>query len=129
MGTPAAVSFGAQALLVALTDLFQNAAHTIEVGDLPAHLSKLIGMDGKLTGLAAGIIHIQHPLAMAAAAGAGGAGDAGRMEGIAFEQRATQQIIEGRQFGNQLLEGVPACHLRDLYRCYTKIAIESIHFF
>jgi hypothetical protein len=87
MGAPAAVSFGAQALLVALADLFQNAAYTSEVGDLPAHLSQLIGMNGKLTGFTAGIIYIQHPLAMAFAAGAGGAGDAGGMEGMAFELR------------------------------------------
>jgi hypothetical protein len=86
MGTPAAVSFGTQALLVALADLFQNVAHTIEGRDLP-HLSQLIGMDGKLTGFTTGIIYIQHPLAMALAAGAGGAGDAGGMEGMAFELR------------------------------------------
>src|ERR1700685_1320484 len=129
MGAPAAVSFGAQALLVALADLFQNAAHTSEVGDLPAHLSQLIGTDRKLTGFAAGIIYIQHPLAMALAAGAGGAADAGRMEGTAFEQRAAQQVIEGRQLGEKLLEGAPACDLLHLYRCYIKVTIESIHFF
>jgi hypothetical protein len=129
MDTPAAISFGAQALLVALTDPFQNAAHTSEVGDLPAHLSQLIGMDSKLTGLTAGIIYIQHPLGMAFAGGAGGAGDARGMESTAFEQRATQQVIEGRELGEKLLEGEPVGALRHLYRCYTTIAIQSIHFF
>jgi hypothetical protein len=129
MGTPAAVSFGAQALLVALADLFQDVAHTIEVGDLPAHLSQLIGMDGKLTGFAAGIIYIQHPLAMTFAAGAGGARDAGGMEGMAFEQRATQQVIEGRELAEKLLEGEPVRTLRHLHRCYIQTAIQSIHFF
>jgi hypothetical protein len=69
MGTPAALSFGTQALLVALADLFQHVAHTIEVRDLPAHLSQLIGMDAKLTGFTTGIItfstHWRWPLPLA----------------------------------------------------------------
>jgi len=38
MGAPEALSFGTQAHLVALAELFQDAAHPIEIGDLSAHL-------------------------------------------------------------------------------------------
>jgi hypothetical protein len=124
MRTPAAVSFGAQPLLIALADLLQDAAHTIEIGDLPAHLSQLIGMYRKLTGFAAWVIYVQNPLVMAFAADAGGAGDGRRMKGAAFEQRATQQVIEGREFGEEPAAGL---FLRHLYRCYTNCTIEARH--
>jgi hypothetical protein len=86
MRAPATVSFGAQPLLIALADLFQDAAHTIEVADLPPYLSQLLGMHRKLTSFAAWIIYVQNPLVMAFAADAGGAGDARRMKRAAFEQ-------------------------------------------
>jgi hypothetical protein len=89
MPAPQPFSFFAQAVLINLTDLLENLAHTIQIGDLPAHLNQLIGMESNLTGLSARIVHVQDPLAMAFAASAGGAGDARGMKGVTFEQGAT----------------------------------------
>src|SRR5438128_869215 len=86
---------------------------------------ELIGMEGNLTGLAAGIVYVQHPLAMALARSAGGAGDAGGMEGAALEQGAAQQVLERRELGEDRAGG----RMRHLYRCYTRPWILSIHFY
>lgn len=75
----------AQLLLVDVADLLQGLAHAIQVGDLPAHLGHLIGMQRNLPGLRTRIIHVQDPLMMAFAAGASGAGDARRMKGMPFK--------------------------------------------
>ena len=122
MRAPQAISLLAQLLLIDLADLLQNLAQAIQVGDLSAHLDKLIGMEGDLTGFGAGIIHIQDPLVMAFATGAGGAGDICGMKGVTFEQRAAQQIVKRRELGEQLASGTRmrrALFTSHLYRCYT----------
>jgi hypothetical protein len=129
MRTPETLSFGAQALLIALADLFQNVPHAIEIGDLLADSRKLIGMKGDLTVPAAGIIHIQNPLEMTLTAGAGRAGDVGRMKGAAFEQGTTQNVIESRQLVEEPLEwAADCCFAYHLYRRYTANFSSSIHF-
>jgi hypothetical protein len=50
MPAPLPLSFFAQALLIDLTDLLQDLAHTVQIGDLPSHLGDLIGMQSDLTG-------------------------------------------------------------------------------
>jgi hypothetical protein len=128
MGPPLTVSLGPQAPLVVLADLLQDAAYPVEIGDLAAHLSQLIGMERNLPGFAAGIIHIQNPLAMAFAAGAGSTGDPGGVKGVTIEQGTAQQVREGREFGQDLLEGSVGCFMNHLYRCYTIRAIPSRDF-
>lgn len=91
-----------QLLLITLADLLENLAHAIQVGDLAAHLVDLIGMQGNLAVLGAGIVHIKNPLMMAFAAGAGSAGDASRMKGVALQQGAAKHVVEGWELSNQL---------------------------
>jgi hypothetical protein len=126
MCSPEALSLSTQAHLVGLTDPFQNAAHSIEIGNLPAHLGQLIRVEADLPGLTAGIIYIQNPLPMALAAGASRAEDSGGMESVAFQERAAQQIVQRWELTQEL---VPAgCSLNHLYRCYKYFANLSIHF-
>lgn len=94
----------AQLLLIALADLLQNLAHSIQVGDLAAHLFNLIGVKRNLTGLSAGIVYVQDPSLMAFAAGAGRTGDPGGMKSMPFEQGTTEQVVEGRKLVHQLTD-------------------------
>jgi hypothetical protein len=121
MRTPEAISLLAQLLLIGFADPLQNLAHAVQVSDLSAHLGKLIGMEGNLAGLGAGIIHIQDPLAMALAASAGGTGDSGGMKRMPFEQRAAEQVVEGRELSDELASLPYIGLLSHLYRCYTNI--------
>jgi len=86
MRTPESFSVRTQANLIALANPFQDAAQAGEIGDLPAHLRDLIGMQSDLTRLTARIIYIQNPLPMSFAASTAGAGDGRRMERVPFQE-------------------------------------------
>ena len=71
--------------------------------ELAAHLGQLLGAQGELAVLAAGIVDVEDPLAVAEALGADGA--AAGVEGGAMEERAAEDIGER---GGVLEEAVQA---------------------
>jgi hypothetical protein len=83
-------------------------------------LGKLLGMESDLAVLAAGIIHVENPLAMTLAAGASGTGDRRGMESVALQQGAAQQVVERGERGGELASGWGGCLARHLSRCYTQ---------
>ena len=91
-----------QLLLIGLADLLQNLTHAIQIRDLPSRLGNLIGVERDLTGLGAGIIHVEDPLMMAFASSAGGTGDSRGMKSMTFEHRATQHLVQWWKLGDQL---------------------------
>ncbi len=97
VGAPQLLALGAQRLLVEFADLFESLPHTFEVLQLAAHLRDLFGMERELAVLGAGIVDVENPLQMPLAAGAGGAGNRGRVEGVAFQERAAQERVKRRQ--------------------------------
>ncbi len=78
---------------------------------MAAHLRDLFGMEIDLAVLGARIVDVEDPLEMAQAAGAGGAANSSGMEGMAFEERAAQQRIEGRKRSDELTARAEACFL------------------
>ena len=72
-------------------------------------------MKADLACLAAGIVHVEHPLVMALAAGAGGAPDLGGMEGVTFQQRAAQDFTERGKASEKLADGSGAPGLEIIY--------------
>jgi hypothetical protein len=116
-----ALARGPQKMLIALTDLFEDVAYAVEIGQLAAHLGKLLGMESDLAVLAAGIIHVENPLAMTRAAGASGTGDRRGMESVALQQGAAQQVVERAECGGELAGGWGGGLTSHLYRCYTQV--------
>jgi hypothetical protein len=98
---PQLVALLAQRFLVEFADLFEDLPHALEVLQLAAHVRDLFGMESDLAVLGAGIVDVENPLEMALAAGASGAGDRGGVEGMAFEERATQERIKRRKKGEE----------------------------
>ena len=77
---------------------------------MAAHLGQLVAMQADLTILAAGIVDVQDPLGVADAAGA--FGTALRVEGLAVEERAAEDIAEVGEAGEEAVEfWAQLCHL------------------
>lgn len=90
----------------------------MEVSELAADLRGVIGVDGDLAGLGAGIVDVEDELTMALSGSTGGTGDRGRMKGVTQEERATEKILKWGEFPEELTSGAGGLCTRHLYRCY-----------
>jgi hypothetical protein len=93
-----------QLLLVDFADLFEDPPQTVEVVQLPADLRSLGGMEADLAILGPGVVDVEDPLRMTLALGAGGTGNGRRMEGVALQERAAKDVVEGRKRNEELAD-------------------------
>lgn len=108
----------------ALDDL----ANMVEVGELSPDARDVIGVDGDLAVLGAGIVDVEDELPMAFSGRTGGAGDRGRMKGVTFKQGAAEKILERGELGEEFPGRGGGLFTSHLYRCYKTTAILSRHF-